>query len=164
MTEPKKVPPPLTLQQLVAEVKNVNPRKERHGENLVLAVDVDLKISCTAEILDQLDLSLKNHVYGEHGPLFPEIGSYSWKREFENHDLKLGKSSFKEVTLRKLKFTPETGESVGVELQATWYPNAKDVGPLADLIGEQVTISSEPRQRDLVDEQKTEKKPETVEG
>jgi hypothetical protein len=145
----------LKLENAVAKVASVNCRKERHGENLVLAVDVDLKISCTAEILDQLDPTLKEHVYGEHGPRYPEIGSYSWRREFENHELKLGKSTFKEVTLRKISFTPDAGESVALSLQATWYPNAKDVGPLADLIGERVTISTVPLQRDLVDEQKT---------
>jgi hypothetical protein len=144
----------MKLEQKVATITAVNPRKEQHGEKKVLAVDVGLKIACDASVLDQFDASLKGFVYGEHGPRYPELGSLGWGREFENCELRINKGEYKGVTVRKIHFLPETGEAVTVSCLATFYPENKHVGALSDLLQEQVVVTLAPTQQDLVDGQK----------
>lgn len=144
----------MKLDGKVATVTAVNPRKERHGENLVLAIDVDLDVSCDATVLEQFDPSLEGFVFSEHGPRYPEIKALAWGRVYEKQALVMDGENFNGVTLRKIQLKPDAGKSVKVHVQATFYPEPEQVGWLSEQLQEQVVISTEPMQVDLVDQQK----------
>lgn len=146
----------MKLDQLVAKVLDVNPRKEHHGENLALAVDVKLQVNCDAGVLDQFDPALRGFLFGEHGPRFPELGAVGWGREYEKSVVKINKLELKECTVKKIALLPEAGESVKLTFTATLYPAQKTVGELANLIQEDVAVSVEQTQVDLVDQQRQE--------
>lgn len=141
----------MKLQQKVGKVIAVNPRKEHHGENLALSVDVKVEANCTREDIAQFDPTLGDFLFGEHGPRFPEIGAVPWGREYERCIVKLNKVELKDTTVRKITLLPQEGESVKVGFMATLYPSQKTVGDLANLIQEDVAIEVEQTQVDLVD-------------
>lgn len=151
----------MKLEQKVAKVLDVNPRKEHHGENLALAVDVKLSVNCDAEILDQLEPTgkLREFLFGEHGPRFPELGAVAWGREYERSTLKVNKLELKDATVKKVSLEPGAGDSVKVNFTATLYPSQETVGKLANLIQEDVTVNLEQTQIDLVDKIKGDEKP-----
>lgn len=144
----------MKLDQAVARVIDVNPRKENHGENLALAVDVKLEANCTREILAQFDVGLDAFLFGEHGPRFPEIGAVSWDREYEHASVKINKHAVKDATIHKVTLLPEVGDCVKVGFVATFYPATDMVGKLAELIKEDVSITVEQTQADIVDQAK----------
>jgi hypothetical protein len=127
----------------------VNARKEHHGENLVLAVDVKLVVNCERDVLTQFDEGLDAFLFGEHGPRFPEIGAVNWEREYEGATLKINKLSLKDVTVKKVTLLPEPGDSVKVGFVATLYPATETVGKLADLIKEDVSVTLDQTQAEL---------------
>lgn len=144
----------MKLDQVVARVIDVNPRKEHHGEQLVLAIDVKLEANCQRPILDQFDAGLDAFLFGEHGPRFPEIGAVSWNREYERATVKINKHTINDATIAKVALLPEVGDSVKVSFVATFYPATDMVGKLAELIKEDVSVTVEQTQKDLVDETK----------
>lgn len=146
----------MKLDQKVGKVLDVNPRKEHHGEGRALAVDVKLEVNCERDVLDQFDPQLGGLLFGEHGPRFPELGAVGWGREYENSILRINKLELKECTVRKISALPEPGDSVKVTFTATLYPSQKTVGELANLIQEDVAVSLEQTQVDLVDKVKGE--------
>lgn len=146
----------MKLEQKVATVKSVNPRKERHGENLVLAMDVGLEVSCDSTVLEQFDPSFEGFLFAEHGPRYPELAALGWGREYEKCELKIDGAAYRGVTARKIHLKPDAGKSVKVDFMATFYPEPEQIGVLSEKLQEQVVISIEPMQTDLVDEQKRE--------
>lgn len=144
----------MKLEQKVATVKSVNPRKERHGENLVLAMDVGLEVSCDSTVLEQFDPSFEGFLFAEHGPRYPELAALGWGREYEKCELKIDGATYRGVTARKIHLKPDAGKSVKVDFMATFYPEPTQVGVLSEKLQENVVISIEPMQTDLVDEQK----------
>lgn len=142
----------MKLDQKVAKVVDVNPRKEHHGEELALAVDVKLEVNCERDVLKQFDEGLDAFLFGDHGPRFPEIGAVNWEREYEGAALKINKLALKDVTIKKVTLLPEPGDTVKVGFVATFYPATEIVGKLADLIKESVSVTLDQTQRDLLTE------------
>lgn len=150
-------------------VTNVNARKEKHGEDWILAVDVAISITGTPKMLDQFDTTLRPDFYltaegKENVPKHPEITSFQWGREFTGSDLRLGDEDYKKVTLKKFVFSPGVEGEVGLTFTASWLPHADDVGPLAELMREDTTVSFATN-LDLVDEAEgKQEKPPTKDG
>lgn len=147
----------MRLDKKVGKVIAVNPRKEHHGESLALAVDVKLEVNCDRQVLAQFDQGLDAFLFGDHGPRFPEIGAVPWGREYERCIVRLDEIELREATVRKISLLPEQGDSVKVGFTATLYPAQEAVGELAELVQEDVVISIEQTQVDLVDKIKGEK-------
>lgn len=151
-------------------VVNVNNRKETHGEEQVLAIDVKVAVSGTPKLLDDFDTGMRPCFFltdegKENYPRFPEITSFSWGRTFEDATIKLGEDEFKEVKLKGFVFECREGGVVEVTFTASWLPNPDDVGPLAELIKEDTNVSFT-TQFDLVDEAEGKKEgaPPTTDG
>lgn len=128
-----------------ADVVNVNTRKEKHGDDNVLAVDVKMIVKGAPALLDAFDSTLRTDFFGaaqgqEHIPKHPEIGSFTWDREFEDATITIGDSTYEKVTLKGFVFTCREGGVVSCTFTASWLPNADDIGPLAELIKEAVDV------------------------
>lgn len=139
-----------------ASVINVNNRKETHGEEQVLAIDVKVKVSGTPKLLDDFDPQLRPHFFlteegKENYPRFPEIKSFKWGREYKDSTITLGEDKFDQVTLKNFEFECGEGGVVEVAFTASWLPQADDVGPLAELIKEDTNVAFT-TQFDLVDD------------
>ena len=48
------LPTPFRIDSCAGKIKSVNPRKEIHGENDVLAVDLKIEVDCPIAISDAL--------------------------------------------------------------------------------------------------------------
>jgi hypothetical protein len=139
-----------------ANVTNVNNRKENHGEEKVLAIDVKFCVAGTPKLLDDFDARMRECFFlteegKENYPRFPEITSFKWGREYEDAKIRVGEEDFDEVKLKGFEFECKEGGVVELTFTASWRPNPDDVGALAELIKEEVTVSFT-TQFDLVDE------------
>jgi hypothetical protein len=138
-------------------VISVNNRKEHHGEEKVLAIDVKMKVTGTSKLLDDFDPTLRKSFFRsdepgqENMPRHPAIKSFDWGREFKDASIVLGENEYDEVSLGSFQFSCREGGVVDVIFTASWCPDADDVGPLAELIKEDTNVSFT-TQFDLVDE------------
>jgi hypothetical protein len=141
-----------------ANVTNVNTRKEKHGEDNVLAVDVKMTVKGTPQqIIDPFSLAHRKAMFQteegkEHLQRVVEVGSFTWDREYEDAKLNLAGEGYEEVTLKGFSFTMTEGGVVALTFTASFLPQTDDVGPLAELIKEACTVSFV-TQADLVDQQ-----------
>lgn len=152
----------MKLSKKVATLIDVNPRKEHHGEKLALALDVKLQVHCEAKELDQFDPALRGFLFGEHGPRFPELGAVNWGREYERAKVQIEDHKMKDVTIRKIEFLPEPGDSVQITFLATFYPEHELIGSLAELMKLEVRVSVEQTQLEITGLMDAQKKSEAA--
>lgn len=149
-----------------ALLKDVNPRKENHGEDLVLAADLNLQVVMPSSTLIELtnieaaweyfcwDISTKE--VRPNG-----VDHFVLQSRFDAHVLlvTIGDKTmvFDDVTLKKFKVNPIHGMRVELTFQAQIYPEKNQIAELVEAMMEQVKIKIDtPRQQDLVEDAKEE--------
>lgn len=157
----------LQLEDHEVDMSNVNLRKEKHGDERKLGVDITIKFHAANRILDELESGLRESLFrpagkGEQIDLvegadglvavkFPRIGGLSWDEEFPGYELEiaggLGLSEplvLVDVTLKKFKFDPLEGGSVAITFSAVFHPDAEEAGTLCSLIQDEVDLTLVP--------------------
>ena len=149
-------------------LKSVNPRKENHGEDLVLATDLKLQVVMPGSILTEItdtkaawDFFCWDKSSEEVRP--NGVDHFALEARFDDHVLHIfvgdKTMTFEGVTLKKFKAKPIDGKRVEMTFQAQIYPVKDQIAMLANVLMEQIKIKiDEPRQQDLVkdSENKTE--------
>lgn len=145
---------------------NVNPRSERHGEDMVLAADLKLTVKTSNDILSEFHPSLKSALYGKQGGSqgelvdipghlpelrFPQIGKIRWEKEFAGYELRVhwGIDGSTDIVLSdckidKFSFECLDGGSVVFGFRAIVHPAASEMGRLCDLIQKEITVTLTP--------------------
>ena len=151
-----------------AILKDANPRKENHGEELVLATDLKLQVVMPGNILTELTDTKAAWEFFCWDQSTEEVrpngvDHFALEARFDDHVLNIfigdKAMTFEGVTLKKFKAKPIDGKRVEMTFQAQIYPVKDQIAMLANVLMEQIKIKiDEPRQQDLVkdSENKTE--------
>lgn len=143
------------LEEVSVELTHKSERIEKHGEEEVLACDLDFRWEAPNTQLAMFSPTLRDSLYRreeEQGELlgdddykpvlrYPELGTLAWSTpamegaELVFHDVKKGKDlAFTGVRVHKFKLTPRGGGTVVVTFQAQVRPTGDEPGILTRLL------------------------------
>lgn len=155
---------PITLSSVVAQLDNLNPRKEFHGEEKKLAIDLQISFNCPNTFLEQLDVGLLSFLYkplsadmdlitpaGTLAELrYPMIGKISHGYEGEGYKvgIEYGVTGndflLCDAGVNKFRVEFKEGGSIKVSFRIQAHPSPETVGRLCELIGNEITLSLTP--------------------
>jgi hypothetical protein len=132
------------LPMSLAQLKHMNTRTEMHGDESVIACDLNLEFDATSEsVLKQLCLgnwealnfALFNTAEPERPVRDPSMAPVKFTHKLKEHALKLGIELDREsqnlivnvCTLKRFMITPQSGEVVRVFVQAQITPKKEDL-------------------------------------
>jgi hypothetical protein len=143
-----------------AVLKNVNGRKEHHGEDLELACDLNIEVSSSSDILNCFNLDgerIQAAFWNDDGaPRFPTIEPIKFNVDFA--DARLGIRGSQEalplmvlMPCKTSKFiaTPKENGMVDVKFRVQCSPSEDEIARLFELMQEDVAISIEPINTEL---------------
>lgn len=157
-----------SLTEQNAKLTSVSPRAELHGEEHVLACDLNFKITTSNAILDMFSPSLKETFFeskkdpeqkeldindDDYLPLLKhkEIGKVDWDYKGAGYRviLAIGISGeadiiFINAKITKFKFEMKQGGSVDTTFQVQVNPEPEEVGKICAYIQEEVDLTLEP--------------------
>lgn len=133
-----------SMQNQPATLKNVNVRKELHGDQKVLSVDLKLAMQIGPSILERFDPSLEDFLYVKGQVRFPLMGPITWDNEIEHTQLNVSGIEIKDAKLRKFSLTPQLDpagqKQLDLILTASYYPSDNNLSRLGELVQEEVTL------------------------
>lgn len=151
------------LSQSKANLVNVNVRRELHGEEPKVAVDLKIEITSSNDILSEFHASLKSALYkqadGDQADLmpdanhlptarFPDLAPIRWDWSGIGYDATVhyGVSGKDDVLLPgiaidKFKFDCQDGGSVTMTFRIVCHPEPKQIGQLSSLLGHEISLS-----------------------
>lgn len=150
-----------------ANLTNVNPRAELHGEDKHLAADLKFEIKIGNDVLSEFDPSLKSSFYrpaeaGEGDLLatqpgnlpklkFPLMGPVKWGKEFAGYEIVVhyGVSGAQDIRLidcevDNFRFDCQDGGTVVLAFRVIAHPEPVELGRLCEMIQQEVEISLVP--------------------
>lgn len=132
----------------LATVKHVNLRKEGPQENQVLACDLKIQTTQSAEVLAYFHSTLRNLLFTADGnPQIPNLKPIALEGSIRNLEAVLDiKFVLLACEASKFTFQPINGERVIMNLSLTYCPQAHEVSRTAELINRdiQILIKSQP--------------------
>jgi hypothetical protein len=151
------------LTKAQAQLAHVTPIAEKHGDDNKLAMALKLTLKAGNAMLEHFDSHLRGALFrevksGEQQRLdgdndftavrFPRIGVVAWDEDYNGYELDISVGAelqdplqFVDVTLKKFRFEPIEGGSVGITFNANVHPDAAEAGALCALMGETVTLT-----------------------
>lgn len=151
------------LDHQLIKVTNVNARTEKHGEDNVLALDLQIEARMSNDALSMFSPTLKNAFYfrdesiqGEliddktHAPNLrnPLIGTIKYGAEFDHMQVRIHHGVrdeddivFSDAKVDKFKFICQEGGTVVIAFRAQVHPTEKDAAKLLTLIQSEVHVS-----------------------
>lgn len=148
--------PEFIITKALATIKKVNPRKEKHGDKLVLAADLKFYAKVPAVSLTCFDLegqSVHAHFWDSDGrPRFSQICGLTFEQKFDFHVITIGAKEYRDVLICKVTVNALEGNVAGVTFTVQLRPSKQQMGILCDLAEEQVEISTMALQGDLLEQ------------
>ena len=149
-----------SIQSCTGKMTSLNTRKENHGEEKVLAVDIKLEVNCGIEISDSLlgaDDKKASHfldsLYGDDGSLvYWSIGNITFATDFEDCDVNLDNMKIKGCKLSKFSIHPKDQKQCVLTFNASYQPGKDQLEKLADLLMRDFKVTASPPP-DLFDDQ-----------
>lgn len=149
------------LNHQLATITSLNPRTEKHGDKLVPAIDIGIKIVCDNAALDMLHPELKPGHYqkGEpkQGELIEDLRAlkfkhykypFGWTWEGVGYEtyLDYGMNGDQQLhftgnTVDGFKIECQEGGSIILNLRIIAHPTAEEVGALYELMGKEVDLT-----------------------
>jgi len=156
-----------SLKKQSAKVAHVNLREEKHGDEPVLACDVEVTADVPNTFLSQLSPTLKASLYqaegaqvgaqtpliddGTHLPvlLYPQLGRIAWELKMPAaHVVLHGARKSEDVVLvadvNKLRLSPKEGGTVEIQFRCQFPPVPEQVGAVGAMLGRTVKVSVKP--------------------
>ena len=146
------LPTPFRIDNCHGKIKNVNPRKEIHGEDDVLTVDLKIEVDCPIAISDALLGAENGHaskflegLYDDRGELrYWSIGTISYSCDFEDCEVKLSSKLIKGCRLSKFSIHPKDRGQCLLTFSVSHHPEKGDIQKLVDLMMIDIKISAHP--------------------
>lgn len=154
------------LTEAKAKCTSVNPRAEKHGDENVIACDVDLALDLEASVLDEFAKGLRDALYRKtdkrqasipdaseapEGPQlrFDVLGPLKIKHECVGYTARIVWGdlagtvdvSLDDVHAKKFVAECKEGGTVAPSLQIQCHPSVEEMGELCSLIQREVTIT-----------------------
>jgi hypothetical protein len=144
---------------------HLNVRTEKHGDQDVTAVDLNLRFTSSNNSLAMLSPTLKSSLYekdennveiepdADHLTVVknPKMGRIKWDDKYENvrfvfHIGATGKDDVisTEATAGKIVLDPKQGGTVVYDYQVSLYPSDKDLAKMAGKLNQEVFITLDP--------------------
>lgn len=150
-------------------LSNMNLRREKHGDSKVMAVDLNVSLEVSPDVLNQLisasseDENFEHLLYDEDGNRKASgMGLINFTTEFQKHRIKLNHSIddnfakvFEGVKLCKFKADPQAGHIVDMSFQIQIQPSKEQVHWLTDGYEKEIWTLEVlgPNQKDMFDDQ-----------
>lgn len=151
------------LDHQLIKITNINTRTEKHGDDNVLALDLQIEARMPNEALSMFSSTLKNAIYFKdesiqgdlvddktHAPNLrnPLLGPLKWGAEMEHMQVRIHHGVrdeddivFSEAKINKFKFICQEGGTVVIAFRAQVHPTEKDAAKLLTLIQSEVHVS-----------------------
>lgn len=152
------------LEKQQVKIVNYNSRKEKHGDESVLAGDLKVESTCANSVLDHFDKSLRKMLYrkpkgvaeqtnlelGDDGLTelkMPHLAPQKWDDSFPGYTLAIDPDGlsdpleFDDVELTGFTFEALQGGSVKVTFTAKLHPDKEQAGELCALSQEEIEIT-----------------------
>jgi hypothetical protein len=126
-----------------ATIKNLNVRKEAHGEEKVLAVDLKLEFqSMRSENCEFFDPAAAGFLWrGEDGEVRNlYLAPVVYDVEIENCIVKIGRQKFGDCTVKKFTLEPMQNAVMKLGCHVIIHPGDSDVSKLAPLVQEDASV------------------------
>lgn len=143
----------IILDELDAAVTNINLRREKHGDDRVIAVDLNVTVEVSPKVLDQLSAnteeSFEKILYSDNGNLKQStLDKLEFNTEFENHVVKLNSRAleddyakeFDDAKLVKFKAIPKNGHIISLTFQIQLHPSEDQIHWLTDGYSKEIWI------------------------
>lgn len=135
-----------SLQEQPAQVTHINTREEKHGEDGVLAIDIDIQADIGKDFLLQLAPRLGEFLYDEDKLRFQQLEAPRWKCGIKEASLVVNGGSKKStlafvVNIKHADLEPLEGGTVVLKFRAATNPVPDQVGVLSGLLGKPVKVS-----------------------
>lgn len=146
-----------------AKVAHINIREEKHGEENVLAADLNITASVPNTFLEGLSPGLRASLYdNEKDGLdldpenphtvvlrYPQMSSFVWAGEmakalFTVHGAKKADDLGFTADINKLRLTPKDGGTVDIQFRVQIQPQPEDIGDITTYLGQNVKVSVKP--------------------
>ena len=142
----------LKINKAEAELKNVNIRTENNGDERVLACDLKIKASITADEakpLFQDTPKMISTLFDSAGNVLNPIFQFTYRMPIENVELHIDDRQYKGGKIKKnMKLNPRNGSRFEVMLTAQ-LNDVKDIRPMAARLHEEVKVTIIERQQSL---------------
>jgi len=135
----------LLLEQLEGNVTNINLRREKHGDDRVVAVDISFALEASPEIIDQLlpngNETFEKMLYTDDGILKQSnLEEMKISAEFDKHVVVLNNTAlddeqakeFDDAKICKFKVSPRNGHVIDLNLQIQLHPSEEQIHWLTD--------------------------------
>jgi len=158
----------LSIKHLAAVLKNVNNRKESHGDERILAIDLDIEADVPREMIDQFSVDkvkLSTAFWDKDGkPKYPQLGMQAINVVYENHRIQITEQGMESKGLfadgfvysgckvKKIKFDAKHNGIATLRLQAQMTPQSGEVPFLLDLEEERIVMNLEGMTPDMIDQ------------
>ena len=126
-----------------ATIKNLNVRKENHGEEKILAVDLKIEFSSLGKNLCLFfDDSVANFLWrGEDDEIRNFfLSPITYDVDVENCIVKIGKQKFGGCIVKKFSMEPLYGGLMKLGCHVILHPGENDVSKLAPLVQEDTSV------------------------
>lgn len=134
----------LNVKNQTATLKNFNVRKERHGEEKVLAVDLKIEMQTGVETLKRFDPNLEKFMFVGEAVRFPTMGAITFEDEMTDVALDVSGAKIDGATLRKFSLLPGLDPAgtkiVNMIFTASFEPAADVFDKLPALVQDVITI------------------------
>lgn len=162
-----------SLDQCKAKLLSVNPRAERHGEDMVMAADIKLEVRVANDLLSEFDPYLKGALYKKPEAVdlindpsylpvlrFPDMGPIRWEYEGAGYTLIVARGLLSDLSITledckvdKITFHCQDGGHVLLGLRVIAHPSASKLGEICEMIQQTIDIELTEPTLDGADEQ-----------
>lgn len=135
----------LKLTNQPATLKNLNVRKERHGEDKVLAIDLKIDMQTSVAVLDRFDPGLQNFMFNQEVVRFPTMGAITFEDEIDHVAIDISGAKINDATLKKFHLLPALDAAgnkiVDMTFTCSYYPQTDDLNKLSALVQDSITLT-----------------------
>lgn len=158
----------------LTRITHINVGQEKHGNQDVNAMDIDLRYTTGNQVLAMFSPTLKSTLFekddsnGEIDPdenhltalKHPKMGPIKWDETYENASatVHIGASGKADITfgdckVRKFVIEPKQGGTVVVSYQVRCHPTDEQIGKIAGKLNQEVFVTLDPEGGDGDEEQ-----------
>lgn len=154
------------IAQMSVKLVNVNPRPELHGDDTRLAADLKMQATCSNRLLNHFHADLRSMLFkrDENPDLvdqadaealtalrFPNLDALRWDWTGAGYTLEvdwgLGGASnivLEDVQVDKFQIEAQQGGTCVITFRVIAHPDADVVGPLCELMQQEITVTLTP--------------------
>jgi hypothetical protein len=122
------------------KLEHVNARREKHGEQLVTALDLKITADTGNDVLAFLNPDLKNVLYREGSPRIPNLAPVRLTGKLEHIDAKVDGVKIDDATLTSFQVEPLHDDRVRLRFRLSMHPRGKEAATLIDMAETEVKL------------------------